>query len=236
MCSFAASDDAILPLKSVDVATEKRVIHSCLTILFSSPSVTRFQPWDSYIFPPEIVELVFLDVKACAGDVSAATLLNAKTELARNFSHLVYLRFLESDRAALNVLPSTPQLFDDDEVAFVNVEIRGVPSLTINIFAIECAFEPHNQQPHFTLIVSCRYESYCKAGSNVVDTTFSVATRFSGLIVTVLTPCDQVEGLHPLWNESVLFDHPPYVFHHETLRYCFGCNLSFNSYCSIQIP
>jgi hypothetical protein len=144
MCSFAASDDAILPLKSVDVATEKRVIQSCLTILFSSPSVTRFQPWDSYIFPPEIVELVFLDVKACAGDVSAATSLNAKTELARNFSHLVHLRFLESDRAALNVLPSTPQFFDADEVAFVNVEIRGVPSLTINIFAIECAYKPHN--------------------------------------------------------------------------------------------
>ena len=84
--SFAASDDTIIPLKPIDLMVERRTIQSCLTILFSSPSAKYYQPWDSYIFPPEVVELVFLDVKACAGDVQAATSLNAKTDLALSFA------------------------------------------------------------------------------------------------------------------------------------------------------
>jgi hypothetical protein len=116
---------------------ERRTIQRCLTILFSSPNAKNYQPWDSYIFPPEVVELVFLDVKACAGDVQAATSLNAKADLARKYSHLVYLRFLQRDGAVFNVLPSTPQLFDAEDVSFVNVEMKGISSLAIHVFSIE---------------------------------------------------------------------------------------------------
>jgi hypothetical protein len=119
---------------------ERRTIQSCLTILFSSPGAKDYQPWDSYIFPPEVVELVFLDVKACSGDVQAAISLNAKADLARMHSHSVQLRFLQRDGAVFNILPSTPQLFDAEDVSFINVEMKGISSLTINVFAIECAF------------------------------------------------------------------------------------------------
>jgi len=118
---------------------ERRTIQSCLAILFSAASVTRYQPWDTYIFPPEIVELVFLDVKACGGDVKAAALLNEKSELARKHSQFVNLRFLQTEKAVLTVLPSTPRMFDAEDVSFVDLEIKGISSLTINVFAIECA-------------------------------------------------------------------------------------------------
>ena len=41
----------------------------------------------------------------------------------------------------------------------------------------------------------------------------------------------QVEGLLPLWTESILFDHMPHVFHRETVRYttnmcCCSCLVS----------
>jgi hypothetical protein len=137
--SFAAAHDYILPLKPIDVMAERRTIQSCLAILFSAASVTRYQPWDTYVFPPEIVELVFLDVKACGGDVKAAASLNEKTDLARRFSHFVNLRFLQTENAVLTVLPSTPRMFDAEDVSFVDLEIKGISSLTINVFAIECA-------------------------------------------------------------------------------------------------
>jgi hypothetical protein len=116
---------------------ERQTIQNCLAILFSSPSVTRFQPWDSYIFPPESVELVFLDVKACAGDFNAAKSLIAKYELAKKHSNLIQFNFFNRDLAIFKILPSSPQLFDVDDVSFVNVEIRGIACLTINVFSIE---------------------------------------------------------------------------------------------------
>jgi hypothetical protein len=100
-------------------------------------NVTKYQPWDSYIFPPEIVELVFLDVKACAGDAKAAALLTSKADAAKKFSHLVSLRYLQSDGAVFSILSSTPQLFDAEDVAFVDVEIKGVSTLSINVHEIE---------------------------------------------------------------------------------------------------
>ncbi len=156
--SFAASDDTIIPLKPIDLMVERRTIQSCLTILFSSPSAKNYQPWDSYIFPPEVVQLVFLDVKACAGDVQAATSLNAKTDLATKHSHSVNLRFLQRNGAVFNVLPSTPQLFDAEDVSFINVEIKGVSSLTINVFAIEYAFSTQNLD----------LKSSCFAGTKII--------------------------------------------------------------------
>ncbi len=135
--SFATSNETIIPLKPISLIAERQTIQNCLTILFSSPSVTRFQPWDSYIFPPEVVELVFLDVKACAGDVHAATSLVAKSELAKKHSNLFRFNFFNRDLAVFKILPSSPQLFDVDDVSFVNVEIRGISCLTINVFSIE---------------------------------------------------------------------------------------------------
>jgi hypothetical protein len=116
---------------------ERRTIQSCLAILFSAASVTRYQPWDTYVFPPEVVELVFLDVKACGGDVKAAASLNEKSDHARRLSHFVNLRFLQTENAILTVLPSTPRMFDAEDVSFVDLEIKGISSLTINVYAIE---------------------------------------------------------------------------------------------------
>lgn len=135
--SFAASNHTIIPLKPIDLMAESQTLQSCLTILFSSPTVTHYQPWDSYIFPPEIVELVFLDAKACAGDLQAANSLNAKAELARKNSNMVQFNFFNNNGAVFKVLPSSPQLFDAEDISFVNVEIKGISCVTINVFAIE---------------------------------------------------------------------------------------------------
>ena len=138
--SFAASGDSIIPgLKPIDLMLERKMMQGCLALVFAPAHVVSHQPWDSYIFPPEIAELVFLDAKACAGDVKAATSLKDKSELARKFSHYVTLRFLQSSGAAFTVLPSTPQVFDAADIAYIDVEIRGMPSVTVNVFAIEYA-------------------------------------------------------------------------------------------------
>jgi hypothetical protein len=126
-----------MPLKPVNAIQEQRTIQSCLSILFSPAHASKHQPWDALVFPPEVAELVFLDVKACAGDVKAAASLNAKQDLAKKLSHIVTLRFLQSENAQFAILPSTPQCFNADDVAFVDVEMRKISSLTINIYAIE---------------------------------------------------------------------------------------------------
>ena len=136
-CSVASSNPTIIPLKPIDLMAESQTIQNCLALVFSSPKITHYQPWDFYIFPPEIVELVFFDAKACAGDVQAAKNLNAKVELARKHSNSVQCNFFNNDVAVFKVLPSSPQLFDVDDVSFVNVEIKGISCLTINVFAIE---------------------------------------------------------------------------------------------------
>ncbi len=79
---------------------------------------------------------MFLDVKACAGDLNAAKSLIAKYELAKSFSNLIQFNFFNRD-LIFKILPSSPQLFDVDDVSFVNVEIRGIACLTINVFSIE---------------------------------------------------------------------------------------------------
>ena len=179
--SFAAGHDSVIPLKPIDVMSERRTIQSCLAILFSSASVTRYQPWDTYIFPPEVVELVFLDVKACGGDVKAAASLNEKIDLARKHSHFVNLRFLQTENAVLTVLPSTPRMFDAEDVSFVDLEIKGISSLTINVFAIECAmFLPCFRELYFQScgfnFVFCRFAEFCKTGVFEVTTSFSVGS------------------------------------------------------------
>ncbi len=80
---------------------------------------------------------MFLDVKACAGDFNAAKSLIAKYELAKKHSNLIQFNFFNRDLAIFKILPSSPQLFDVDDVSFVNVEIRGIACLTINVFSIE---------------------------------------------------------------------------------------------------
>ena len=103
---------------------ERRVIQGCLSLLFTPASISSHQPWDSYLHPPEIVELIYLDAKACGGDVKAAAALKDKSDLARIHSHFVTLRFLQGAAAVFAVLPSTPQVFDAGDVAYVDVEIR----------------------------------------------------------------------------------------------------------------
>jgi hypothetical protein len=139
ICSFAASGDSVIPnLPPINVTLERKVIQGCLSVLFARSDVAHYQPWDSHIHPPEIAELVFLDVKACSGDIRAAALLKEKSELAQKYSHFVTLRFLQGSGAAFTILPSTPQVFDADDVAYVDVEIRGMPTIAINVFEIAC--------------------------------------------------------------------------------------------------
>jgi hypothetical protein len=214
-----------MPLKPCDLMTERRTIQSCLSILFSSASATRHQPWDSYIFPPEIVELIFLDVKACGGDVKAAASLNAKSDLIKKHSHFINLRFFRTENV-LSVLPSTPRIFDADDVSFIDLEIKGVSSLTINVYAIEYVFCSEAAQPFFILkFISSTADlpSFAKP-----ELTPEISPSVHHFRLVVLVQCykfiptihivDQVEGLLPLWTERILFDHLPHVFHRETVR------------------
>jgi hypothetical protein len=64
---------------------------------------------NSYLHPPEIDELIYLDAKAC-GDVKAAAALKDKSDLVLKQSHFVTLRFLQGAAAVFAVLSSTPQV------------------------------------------------------------------------------------------------------------------------------
>jgi hypothetical protein len=205
-------------LKPINTSQEHRTIQSCLSILFSPAHVTTYQPWDSYVFPSEVAELVFLDAKACAGDVKAAASLNAKFELAKKLTHIVTLRFFENEGAKFDVLPSSPPCFNADDVAFVNVEMKGISSLSVNVFAIECEI----LLSLYTVALTHDFwsqlrkllQDWCNRCEHNLLGNFD-----SNPLSCQSEPCYvQVEGLLPLWTESILFDHLPHVFHRETIR------------------